>query len=257
MNLCRVVATGVSGSSAVLVRFSSIQRPLFGRANRSECAAVATRRCRPRLSATHASSYGPSVGRVLVAVLLTSCGGPRSAGEPQQTPAASSTAGLNEVELDCRSDEMLSIGQLSRAFGPTCSGPTMSLALKTFDLGTHNGFTEAKEWKDTQTMLCMCTDGACSEEQTLRAMDDAKRVMVEDVGKREREGVARMTNSLMDHSCLDASIGVELFKLGFRCAFTKGLTSRVLHRKRVADFATVFKVDNMKAEEQAAACDLK
>ncbi len=178
---------------------------------------------------------------------------PDNSGERSET----STEGLNDVQIECRSSEMLDIGQADTVFGSTCDKPTLSLALDLFDRGSGDGFTEALIWDDAQLWLCVCATSSCSEETNLEVMAKSRRVMIETEGKRERDGVLRVTNSLESHSCLSAVAGSEIYKMGFRCAFATGLKSQLLEQERFKIFMRLEKGDEFRARERVRTCASK
>jgi hypothetical protein len=149
---------------------------------------------------------------------------------------------------------MLDIGQADLLFGPTCNQPTLPLSLHYFDLGSYAGLTEAMAWSDAQTWLCVCSDSKCPDSVVTKAMNRARKVMVEDDGKREREGVLQVTNILASHSCLSAVIGAEIYKNGFRCGFMSGLKSQLVTQQRIKIFRDIENGDELRARERAQAC---
>lgn len=188
-------------------------------------------------------------------VAMAACGGPQTTTGDGSAPSGPARGhALNEVELECRSKNNLDIGQLDAHYGPTCDSKTMPLTLKEFDLGTFGGLQEAKAWAWAKTMLCVCADGTCNEANELKAIELARKTMVDDLGKREREGVYRVTESLSHHSCLNATIGAELYKLGFHCGFTDGLHSQLIRRRMEEDFAAVYQDEPDLGRQRADAC---
>lgn len=190
------------------------------------------------------------VMRRLLTVVMVACGGSQP---PSQDPASPSQP-LNEVELECRSQNNLDIGQLDAHFGPRCRQRTMPLSLKEFDLGTAGGLIEAKEWTWAKTMLCICSDGTCDERNEQRAIELARKTMVENEGKRLRAGVYRETESTSTHPCLNAAIAGELYKIGFQCGFVTGMRSQLLYRQMVADFAAIYQSEPDRGKQRADAC---
>jgi len=181
------------------------------------------------------------------------CGATRPATtEPEAAEPGASQP--NDVQLDCRSDSMLDIGEADAAFGPTCVHPTMPIALMTFDLGSYVGYSEASAWADAMFLMCACANGTCTPENETNATSNASRVMVDEFGKREREGVFKVTKSLASHECLSAPIGVALFKLGYACGFATGLHSQMIRREMHKHFLKLESGDESKATEEADAC---
>src|ERR1700685_4356262 len=96
----------------------------------------------------------PASMRAAAIIVAFTCGGchgqkPSTATpfDPDQT-ADTATNGassprLNDVQLDCRSDKMVEIGEENVLFGRQCEGDTMPIALTTFDLGSFDGFLDA------------------------------------------------------------------------------------------------------------------
>ncbi len=160
---------------------------------------------------------------------------------------------LNEVQLECRSTDMIDIGQANAEFGPQCDRPTMPLALEMYDFGALGGEMKADDWSFASTMLCICRDGPCSEKEQATALANVQTTMIDNRGKRLREGVAGIVDRLVSHSCLDVTLGASLYKMGFQCGFAKKLHGREARRKMLKLFQSVF-VDDEKARAGAQRC---
>lgn len=172
---------------------------------------------------------------IFVVVMATSgCGTPTTEASKPPRPAP---VKLNDVQAECRTEEVLSIARADQAFGPGCSGPTMRASLELFDLGSYSGFLDATDWAFSSVTLCVCADGGCSETLTERSMGDVRRIAIEK--RRERDGVVDIMNRLASHDCLNATMGAELFKIGFRCAFVTGLKSQLIRHDMAQRFAPV------------------
>lgn len=145
------------------------------------------------------------------------------------------TPELNDVQAGCRASRNLQLGELARMInGPSClEHPTMPLVLAGFDLGAMEGYVEARERVAASAKLCVCAQAnVCDDAARMRAMEDVQRVMVDEDGKREREGAARVMSSTANNPCIDASIATETWLLGFRCAVIDGPKSRSLREER-------------------------
>jgi hypothetical protein len=148
-------------------------------------------------------------------------------------PAPSPGAPLNDVQLECRSSQMLEIGQLNGGFGARCpAGSTMPEALDVFDYGSFVGFMKASREALAMTFLCICKDGSCSKADAELAVNNASKVMVDESGKPERDGVLKITNDLASSPCEELAPGVAIFKDGFACGYSTALRS-VLIRKQM------------------------
>jgi hypothetical protein len=144
---------------------------------------------------------------------------------------------------------------MNDALGPRSDKPTMPLALDFFDMGSLAGFSEASDWSFARVMLCACADSPCTEENQQKAIALTERVTITDAGKREREGVSRLLDSLASHSCLSGEAAAQLFKLGYRCGFTTGLKSPYLAEERYQLFLRFESGDSAKARQRVTACD--
>jgi hypothetical protein len=125
-----------------------------------------------------------------------------------------------------------------------------------FDLGTYDGEGLAYIHAFDRAVLCVCNDiGKCPEDKLRESMSNA--ASSADVRKHESDGVVAVTNMLAPHPCLDASVGVELYKRGFECAWLNGLHSERA-RQTVADaYLKVFRptpTDEASVVERADAC---
>jgi hypothetical protein len=158
------------------------------------------------------------------------------------------------VQLDCRVERNLEIGQYDLGFGPTCAIPTMPVSLTTFDVGTFDGFIDAREHAHASTMLCVCTAITCSEKNMIHVTDEIRRIMVDEAGKRMREGVLRATNQLASHECLNATVGVELYKTGFVCGYLIGVRSQTIRKDMEDTFLKVMSDNPPEARRLAADC---
>ncbi len=209
------------------------------------------------------SILGKMRSLMVMVVLLSSCGS-RSSNQLMHTSDSRATRAtaepeptavpLEDIQIQCRSSEMVEIGKLDASFGPSCSSKTFPLSLNTFDLGSFDGMTQIMEWSHVQTMLCICSDGKCSEEMAAEVMKDAKRVFADEAGKREREGVLKVTNSLQSHSCLSVVAGAQLYKLGFACGFVAGQRSPKIIQEQIETLMKVLSLDEAAATEKMSAC---
>ncbi len=167
--------------------------------------------------------------------LLPACEAPSA----PRGPTAASSAGLNDVQLECRSEKMTDIAHVDLSFGPSCTGDTMAAALATFDRGLSTGFDQAKDEAMAMSGLCLCKTTACTGEASARVRDTVQRVFVDESGKAEREGVVQETNSIAIHPCLIRSDGVLLFQMGYRCGYREGLHSVEVRKAMEARYREV------------------
>lgn len=161
---------------------------------------------------------------------------------------------LNEVQRSCRVSENSFLGTASHVFGPTCAGGTMQVTLSTFDMATFKGFTLAEQHMFTLIGVCICRQFGCSPEQLeehlqkIRGQEDA-------VERSLNDGAMYVMESLAGHECLDASVGVEIYKRGHTCGFFTGARSSLIRDKMADVYAGAFRdQDRIQVRKYAAEC---
>jgi hypothetical protein len=171
-------------------------------------------------------------------------------------PAASPRAPLNDVQLECRSSQMLEIGQLNGGFGARCpAGSTMPEALDIFDYGSSVGFIKASREALAMTFLCICKDGSCSKADAELAVNNASKVMVDESGKPERDGVLQITNDLTSSPCEELALGVAIFKDGLACGYSSALRSILIRQQMEKSYKEMVPGgDDLQATARADAC---
>jgi hypothetical protein len=153
---------------------------------------------------------------------------------------------------------MSEIGRANAAYGPSCDKPTMPLSLQMFDLGSYSGEGQMRISLIDRVALCICNEDGerCPGDEVAKSTSRLSKSA--DVQARESEGVLWVTNKLAGHRCLDASIGVALYKMGFECGWLDGLKSESVRLKVEEMYLKVFepKTDDVTAHvrELADAC---
>ena len=183
---------------------------------------------------------------VLLLAGLMGCGsaaGNTRTAQPE-TESADNTLGMhiNDVQAECRTRSLAELAELDRELGPNCEKQTMPLSISTFDLGTRDGYAEAEDHAAVQADLCICAQSKlCNDQMRDRALRRAQEVLVDNNGKRRREGVTSTMNAA--GKCLSATVAAEIWRLGFDCAETQGASSRSIHATQLERYRSVIGAD--------------
>ena len=130
----------------------------------------------------------------------------------------------------------------------------MPEALSIFDYGSFVGFMKAANEALAMTMLCVCRDGKCSKDANDLAIKNSSKVMVDENGKPERDGVLHITDSLASSDCLELALGVAIFKSGFACGYSTALRSVLIRERMEQSYKQMVPGDELQATTRADAC---
>jgi len=150
--------------------------------------------------------------RVTILAVLTGCTTQTATNNPGSVADRPS-----DLVKECRMNEMQSITELSDAMNRGCDRPTLPLAIMMFDSGVGAGKLDADRRVAVQERLCLCAHTPCTDEQRMKILADVQKVMIDDSGRLERDGVSGLLESTAKSPCLNAEAATLIYRAGFRC----------------------------------------